>query len=158
MKEIKVIPAMMPNINWRGVSMLCREVGLPDPTKTLDKNHIKPNDPYAAAMALQIPQLCIMGFLIFLPNTNTDTFFLFSEYLVKVKILHRHENDLLVIVTGSILDFVSSIPLACKEFSNSQDRIVFNQIYDVLMGTGIKTLLRHLQTRKLVDGSFVICS
>ena len=48
--------------------------------------------------------------------------------------------------------------MACREDQKYQDRIIFNQIYDVLMGTGIKMMLRHLKTRKIMDGSFVICS
>lgn len=158
MKEIKVIPAMMPQLNWTGLSLLCREVGIDDPIKILDSNSIKHNDPAAIIQGLNCPEFCVLGFLLYYPSCPALTMIsLMTDYKLHILRLGRKNNDLVVIMFGDFTTWLNAIRQGCNETAEYTDRVVFNKILETIEATNLKIYFRQYKRKTLSDGSFILC-
>lgn len=158
MKEIKVIPAMMPQLNWTGISLLCREVGVDDPIKILDNSNIKHNDPAAIIQGLNCPECCVLGFLLYYPSCPALTMIsLMTDYKLQVRRLGVKNNDLIVIMFGDFTAWLIAVKRGCSETVEYTDRIVFNKILETIEATNLKIFFRQYKRKTLSDGSFILC-
>jgi hypothetical protein len=158
MKEIKVIPAIMPSVNWTGISLLCREVGIDDPIKALDSNNIKHGDPAAILQGLNCPECCVLGFLLYYPSCPALTMIsLMTAYKLQVRRLGAKNNDLVVIMFGDFTTWLNAIRQGCSEAVEYTDRVVFNKILEAIETTNLKIYFRQYKRKTLSDGSMILC-
>ena len=158
MKDIKIIPAIMPQCNWTGISLLCREVGIDDPIKILDGNSIKHGDPAAIIQGLSAYEYCVLGFLLYYPSCPALTMIsLMTEYKLQVRRLGAKNNDLVLIMFGDFTAWLHAVRQGCSETVEYTDRIVFNKILEAIEATNLKIYFRQYKRKTLSDGSFILC-
>jgi len=159
MKEMTVIPAIMPSVNWAGISIFCRDVGITDPTKLLDGDKIKHNDPAALIRGLGCPEHCMLGFFLYYPNCPASIVItLISEYDIRIKHFATTTNDLVFLMLGNFREWQEAIVQGCSRNRTYEERQVFNKVFDIMRTTNLKRYLTKYTTQVLGDGSFVLCT
>lgn len=158
MKEIKVMPILQILVNWTGVSLFCRDIGIPDPIKALDIGRIKHNDPAALIQGLGCPEYCVIGFFVYCPNcTPRSMLSLTTAYGLKSKQVALENNDVTLLLLGNFVEWQNAIRLGCSEQAEQTDREVFNKIFEAIELTGLKVYFKQYRRKQLNDGSFTLC-
>ena len=159
MKDIEVIPAIMPTVNWKGLSLFCKDKDFPDPIKALDENRIKHSDPDALIVGLDAAVHCYLGFVIFCPSVAVDNISFIIEYQLTLKIVAwKENNDLALLTTGHFEAWRRAILLACTADKPYMHRVIFNKIFEVFETSGFKRHFKQHKQKTLKDGSFILCS
>jgi len=159
MKEITIIPAIMPLVNWGNISTFFRDVGIPDPLKILDTRKIKISDPDALIQGLQAPEHCFLSFFIYCPNCSINTILaITTNYDLFIKTVDYSENNVTMLMSGNFLQWKSAILSGCTEEVSEVERIIFNKIYELIESTNLRQHFKKLSRSTLNDGSFILCS
>lgn len=149
--EVEVQPAIMPTVNWSGISVFFRGIGIDDPVKRLDKLGVKTTDPNSINIAFDTSDHTVLGFVVVCQAEVIETLF---KYRLLVDIVGTVGSRRVLLVSGSVSAWKYAILLGCQP--DRPERKLFNHVFACFELTTLKKIFPPCTRRSLPDDSFYL--
>jgi len=165
--DYKVYPLAITQVSWQTFIQVCQETLGFSPTRGLDKQGLSVEKPSAFLACLDLENKPLDN----LRNRLSLTFEHFSvsfiikgnEKLLKqiaflgtLHIVHKQQNDdFLIIVSGTMDKWYSTVLRACQEHRPKELRWVFNVIFAFFKDAGFGDVWHGKERKTLPDNTFV---
>lgn len=149
--EIEIQPAIMPTVNWSGISNLFRSNGLEDPIKRLDRNGVKTTDPNSLSVAFDTAEHTYLGFIIICPNEMLSLLF---QHRLSIDVIEKTGSRYILLISGTVIQWIYAVRLGCQP--DHAERLLFNAVFEFFELTTIKKQLLPYTKKILPDRSFYL--